>query len=128
MLIGIFLIPSITTYIAPPVQVEKTTYELVQEIDSLAIKNTLWCESKWRQFYNNGDIVVGAAGEIGIAQFMPSTWESFNKTRGTNLDINNIEHQLDMIVWAFENGLKHHWTCYKLVGKRYTPIFPHGDT
>ena len=56
----------------------------------------------------------GKAGEIGIAQFMPTTWEMFNEIRGTNLDIYNTKDQIEMIIWAFQNGYQNHWTCYRL--------------
>lgn len=59
----------------------------------------------------------GKAGEIGLAQFMPATWEFFNKLRGTKLDITNPYDQISMIVWSFSEGLQNHWTCYKLIKK-----------
>ena len=77
--------------------------ELVPEIISLVIN----CESGWNQNAR------GLAGEIGIAQFMPTTWIAFNKMRGIDLDIYSEQDQLDMIVWAFDNGLAHHWSCWK---------------
>ena len=70
------------------------------------------CESNWRHYDENGKLLRGKHGEIGIAQFLPSTWEYFNKLRGTNLDITSREDQLDMIEFAEENNLLNHWTCY----------------
>ena len=37
---------------------------------------------------------IGKAGEIGILQFMPSTWELFNKKYGFDLSINNPDDQI----------------------------------
>ena len=54
----------------------------------------------------------GKAGEIGLSQFMPATWELWNKQRKADLDIYNIQHQLDMMAWAFSLGYQRHWTCY----------------
>jgi len=55
----------------------------------------------------------GKAGEIGIAQFLPSTWRAFNRERGTNLDIYSEEDQLDLMLWAWDRGYQNHWTCWK---------------
>lgn len=70
------------------------------------------CESGLKQHKDDGTLLMGAHGEIGIAQFKPSTWEWMNKERGTNLDITNALAQINMIDWAFGNGLESHWTCY----------------
>ena len=68
--------------------------------------SVLFCESS----LDNSK--TGKAGEIGIAQFMPKTWDWFNKIRGTNLDIYNELDQIDMLVWSIANGYSSHWTCY----------------
>ena len=73
------------------------------------IEDVIQCESGWDNSKR------GKAGEIGLCQFMPKTWEYFNKLRGTNLDIYNEEHQLEMIYWAFDNNLQNHWTCYRIL-------------
>jgi hypothetical protein len=57
---------------------------------------------------------IGKAGEIGIYQFMPTTWIWFNQIRHTNLDINNEQDQIDMYAWAIANGYSSHWTCWDL--------------
>jgi hypothetical protein len=67
---------------------------------------TIACESG----FNNE--AIGKAGEIGLAQFMPSTWELWNKKRGTTLEIHRIQNQIDMAAWAFGQGYQRHWTCY----------------
>lgn len=83
----------------------------IEETDNDIINQVITCESNWNQN------AVGLAGEIGIAQFMPSTWTIWNKQRGLDLDIYNAEHQLDMIDWAFEKGYNCHWTCFaKITG------------
>lgn len=71
------------------------------------LMQTIACESSFRQSAR------GAAGEIGLAQFMPMTWKYFNSLRGTDLDIHNIEDQLDMTAWAFSEGYQTHWSCWK---------------
>lgn len=68
---------------------------------------TIRCESSFE--YD----AVGKAGEIGAAQFMPSTWKLWNKKRNTNLDIYSTKDQLNMLAWAFKNGFQHHWSCFK---------------
>ena len=59
--------------------------------------------------------VIGKAGEIGIAQFMPRSWDYFNDLRGTKMDIYSEEDQKDMLEWCIKEGLAWHWTCYDLV-------------
>ncbi len=57
----------------------------------------------------------GKAGEIGIAQFMPETWEWMSGLAGLKGNIYNEQDQLELMEWAFENGYKNHWTCYKIL-------------
>lgn len=76
------------------------------------VEQVLMCESGGKQYNQNGTLVRGKYGEIGIAQFKIATWNLFNKMRGTNLDIAKEEDQISMIMWAFQNGLKFHWVCY----------------
>ena len=76
------------------------------------MKDVIQCESGWTHTIN-GNIIRGKAGEYGICQFMPSTWKMFNLIRGTNLDIMDRDEQIDMMVWAFNNGYQNHWTCYR---------------
>lgn len=75
------------------------------------IEEVIECESGW------DNSARGLAGEIGLCQFMPATWEYFNELRGTDLDIYNEDHQLEMIDYAFKNNLENHWTCYRLLNK-----------
>lgn len=81
------------------------------------IEDVIECESGWQHIDKYGNVIRGDAGEYGICQFMPDTWAHFNEIRGTNLDILNEEHQLDMIDWAFEKGYQEHWTCYRNLTK-----------
>lgn len=77
-------------------------------IDDRPLIKTLECESG----FNNE--AIGKAGEIGIAQFMPGTWEMWNKERGLTLEIHRVQNQLDMAAWAFKQGYQKHWTCWKM--------------
>ena len=81
-------------------------------VDKSSMIATIECESG----FNN--TAIGKAGERGLAQFMPATWEYWNKERGTYLEIHRIQNQLDMMAWAFEKGYQRHWTCWKLLTMR----------
>jgi len=81
---------------------------VLSEIDVLASKIT-WCES------GQDNSARGKAGEIGIAQFLPSSWKYFNDLRGTDLDIYNEAHQIDMLKWCLENGLGKNWSCFSKI-------------
>lgn len=60
----------------------------------------MYCES-------GGDPnAVGQYGEIGLFQYMPSTWYGWGGG-----DIWNPWEQIEMTAWAFANGLSHHWVC-----------------
>ncbi|MCK9370872.1 transglycosylase SLT domain-containing protein [Candidatus Dojkabacteria bacterium] len=77
-------------------------------LEESQLLKTSQCESGFR--YS----AVGKAGEIGVLQYMPSTWVYWNKERGTNLDIHNTREQIDMVVWAWKNNLQSHWSCFNL--------------
>ena len=64
------------------------------------------CESRGDQS------VIGKDGEIGVAQFMPETWEWMCELADYEGDINNEENQRWMLSWALENGYAEHWTCF----------------
>ena len=49
---------------------------------------------------------VGRNGEIGLFQFMPSTWYAWGGG-----DIWSVWEQADLAAWAFSAGLSHHWVC-----------------
>lgn len=101
-----------------PLAVEPTTIDKIKEavvtiaykygVENSQLIQTLKCESGF------DNTRVGKAGEIGIAQFMPSTWALWNKQRGINLNIHSIRDQLDMMSWAFKNHLEPNWTCWKI--------------
>jgi len=76
-------------------------------VSDLELIKTLQCESG----FNNE--AIGKAGEIGIAQFMPTTWEQWNKQRNTTLEIHRISNQIEMAAWAFEKGYQRAWTCWR---------------
>ena len=55
---------------------------------------------------------IGKYGEVGIAQFLPSTWVWFNKIRETDLDIYNEQNQLELFGWAIKSGYQNQWVCW----------------
>ena len=89
-----------------------TPYIFYEDMFSAEIRRVIHCESGTRQHDSEGNLIIGQAGEIGIAQFMKGTWDMFNEERGTNLDITKKNDQLDLMAWAFENNYQNHWTCY----------------
>ena len=82
---------------------------LACRIDIDLVEEIIECESGGNQD------AIGRAGEIGIAQFMPTTWTMFNEMRGTKLNINSAKHQEDMLIWALSEGLGRHWTCWRKI-------------
>lgn len=128
VLIGIFFPLQITAYKADVLQQLKnplerlsatpTPSEIKGAINFVSDKyglgddfyKTLFCESSF--VYS----AVGPSGEIGVAQYFKGTWDYFNKLRGTNLDIYNTAHQIEMTSWAWQNNMKSHWVCHRLLG------------
>lgn len=97
---------------------EALVFLVLQHVDNPTILPVLQCESGIKQYKEDGSLLIGAAGEIGIAQFKEKTWEWMNGMRGTHLDIQNPLAQINMIDWAFTNGYESHWTCYnQLINK-----------
>ncbi len=85
----------------------------VDKDDIMLVQDIIECESNGIHYNSNGTVKRGKAGEYGIAQFMPATWNLFNKIRGTNLDITNEQDQLDMLFWALETNRGFNWTCWR---------------
>lgn len=48
----------------------------------------------------------------GIAQFKKSTWDWFNKVRGTKTEFMNPHAQIEMMAWAWKQGYQNQWECY----------------
>ena len=88
-------------------------------LDESQVLRTSWCESSFR--YD----AIGEAGEIGILQYMPSTWKYWNELRMKEfghviryLDIHSTKDQIEMLRWAWGRKYQSHWTCHnKLVLK-----------
>lgn len=96
-------------YIADRVILEDYIKETAKkyEVDPQTMINTIKCESQFKID------AIGKAGEIGIAQFMPSTWKYFSSEFGLSGDIYNPFDQVDMMAVAFSKNLQSHWTCYR---------------
>lgn len=88
--------------ICPPSFLKPTT--LTSLVDDI-----VECESNWREN------AVGEAGEIGVAQFMPKTWEWMSEISGIKGDLYDTHDQILMLRWALKNGYEYHWTCYNKV-------------
>ena len=74
---------------------------------------TVQCESNFHQYALDGNLLKGQAGELGLGQFMPTTWYWMNELRGLSLNIADPIDQLNMMRWAFEHGYADLWTCYR---------------
>ena len=87
-------------------------YYGVSAVDMLRVAK---CESDLLQT-KNGVIVKGQAGELGIFQYMPSTFKWFSQMLGEELNINSKYDQIRLTAFAFSKGLQRHWTCSRIVG------------
>lgn len=72
------------------------------------LAKVIQCESSFNPYPIPGD-----SGEaFGVAQFHKPTFEAFTKQMGVKLDYYNPLDQLRVMVWAFNHGLAHHWSCF----------------
>lgn len=72
-----------------------------------------FCESGLTQD-RDGYPVIGKDQEIGIMQFLPSTFYRFAKEMGiTNPNILDRNQQIQIAAWAFSVGRGQHWTCFR---------------
>lgn len=102
--------------VVPPAIVKKQVLgAFVNKENKEIIERILFCESSNRHYLKDGRVIRGKLDEIGIAQYRPKTWKWFNELRGTNLDIFNKAHQIEMLNWALENNLGKHWVCYRKI-------------
>jgi len=68
------------------------------------------CESNGRMVY--GDLHLNPPS-YGVAQFRPATWKWMKEQSGMkDLDYYSEADQRTLLIWAIENGLQEHWTCY----------------
>lgn len=58
---------------------------------------------------------VGDKGKAyGVMQFWKGTFNSFKESANMpDLEYKNWQDQIDLSYWAFGNGLRSHWTCYR---------------
>ncbi len=54
---------------------------------------------------------IGKSGEIGILQFLPSTFEDFSERYGMGMNIYNSDHQVELSFKMIKDGYSHLWTC-----------------
>lgn len=91
---------------------KETSKEILDMAESI-----IGCESNGRMIY--GDLHLSVPS-YGVAQFRPATWEWMKEQSGmTWLDYYSEEDQRTLLIWALENNLQGHWTCYhKLYASR----------
>ena len=69
------------------------------------------CESGLKHKEVFGDHGVA----YGVFQFHEATFNSFRKTAGMpELEYKDLESQIKLASWAFDNNLEFHWTCYRM--------------
>lgn len=84
--------------------------KLIDELTPIQ-KQTLWNESGWSMYDTKGAVLRGKDGEIGVAQFMPSTWKwLISERRKENikpilLDKMNFEHQILQFKYGWDKGV-----------------------
>ena len=86
-------------------------YKSKPEVADIA-KKIVMCESTYRQYKNN-EILLGSAGEKGIAQYKQKTFDLFKGYYGQlNLSIDNWQDQIRLLVIMISEGQGKHWSCF----------------
>jgi soluble lytic murein transglycosylase-like protein len=66
----------------------------------------IWCESRYLPWAR------GRAGEMGLGQFLPSTWRWMSTQAGwAGASAYDAYAAADVLAWAMANGYAGHWTC-----------------
>mgnify|MGYP001607984416 CR=1 FL=1 len=71
------------------------------------------CESEFKT------TAVGDSGKAyGVFQFHKPTFTEFSQKFGDeSLEYKNVEHSIELAMWAISHGMGHHWTCYRNLPK-----------
>ena len=102
-----------------PIFIESITYAGLEggnydDIITPTMRIVIKCESGGHHIDpKTGKITTGQAGELGIAQFMQSTFDWFSNLSGIKGTIYSERDQIILMRWAFDNGYASHWTCYR---------------
>jgi hypothetical protein len=84
---------------------------------------TIECESHWRT-----DVYGDNGMAYGPAQFWKTTFEEFTVRaikkghKFEHFDYYNEYHQIELMAWAYANGLDWHWTCSEKVADTPPPM------
>jgi hypothetical protein len=100
-------------YIAPMAYLSLEDYEKPYQssasIEAMADK-IIECESNGRMIYGDNGMAYG------IAQFWKATFSMMSKQSGmTWLDYYSEDDQRTLLLWALENNLGFHWTCWRSI-------------
>ena len=77
------------------------------------VEKVIKCESNWK---NVTVIDTNGKHSRGIGQFQDATWNEFSKRSGIKGTSTDPIATIQMMNWAFQNGLARHWTCAKMLG------------
>jgi hypothetical protein len=108
-LAALLFAPSVNAATSQSLRAYTDTMAKKYNVSAIKLKTTINCESGFRQSAR------GSSGEIGVAQYMPSTFNWMESMfRAKDLNIHNAQHQIELTAWAFAHGYQNHWVCYKI--------------
>lgn len=102
-----------STVNVPSAVVIRNIEDYIKEKNVRGLYETAKCESNFRE------TAVGDGGlAYGVMQFHEATFNWFKKLSGmTELEYRNSYDQVDLAVWAFQNNLNSHWSCWRKLVK-----------
>ena len=84
------------------------------KLDERRFRATLHGESGTNHYRKDGKVKINNVGATGIAQFIPVTFNSSKVKMGyPEYDINNWEHQLNLMGWMWSKGRECEWEVYQ---------------
>jgi len=89
---------------------ENPYHQIYMPTRLLLIYNIIECESSWNEN------AIGKAGEIGLAQYFPETFNWLSVLAGVELDIYDPSEQIWLLNWALDHNYGYLWSCARTLG------------
>ncbi len=99
------------------IRADSLLYKEKEVLGSNLYKKVIECESNWRHYDENGNILVGdkhlPLQAYGIAQYQIRTFNWLKGLAGREyLCWTKEEDQIWLLKWAIENGYGYLWSCF----------------
>ncbi len=92
---------------------------VVRQIDAIfgtstKMKKIAYCESGFKQFKSNGELLESRTGDFGVLQVNEKTWDKKAKELGLDYK-NSAKDNIKMAKYIYDQSGISAWTCAKLI-------------